>query len=518
MSPSPGTAPRHRWSAIEHWIGRLGLFAAVIGIAIVAGMQFAQPDKRILQVIAAVAVVYLAFRSKSISALMLAVLFIPFPKGTSYGNTNLAFLLLIFVVWIFRITTGRARTVGRTPLDIPVLGLVMAYGLSFYNVTNPEHIPLALKQLANFLTYVGCMYMVVNIVRTTDDVRKVLVTQCISCGIVCLLALYEQARPGTAIISGWIDFSSTNSALGKTVRTGSTFLDYELFGEYCALNIIIQMFMFQRAGSRSRRWLLACQILLTVYCLFATVTRGAIITFLLGLVCLAWLSRTRLNFVKLTSASALVVGLIGGVDFLTSHYTKSGSLLERLFATHIENGVPDTRAPAWKAVWARVVQSPIIGHGPYYSLEKGLGLEWWPHNVYLYYAYIVGVVGLAFYLWILSRLWQATRVRALSFGDGTFIGGATVLARVILVMFMIDQLKIDYLRNSIYSYFIWFLFGLIVAIGNVASAEATSGAAAERATRGVTPAPKRWPTGSRLDQGRAHLPQSVAAVPAVKTS
>src|SRR5258708_18945584 len=92
------------------------------------------------------------------------------------------------------------------------------------------------------------------------------------------------------------------------------------------------------------------------------------------------------------------------------------------------------------------------------------------------------------YLWVLSELWGATRVRAGSLGDGTYIEGATVAARVILVMFMVDQLKIDYLRNGIYGYFIWFLFGLIMAVGNVARAEAGAAAVPEPATRkGASP-------------------------------
>ncbi len=59
-----------------------------------------------------------------------------------------------------------------------------------------------------------------------------------------------------------------------------------------------------------------------------------------------------------------------------------------------------------------------------------------------------------------------------SLGSGTYIEGATLLTRVMLFTFMIDQIKIDYLRNTNYSFFVWFLFGLMFAISRVARSEA----------------------------------------------
>jgi hypothetical protein len=102
----------------------------------------------------------------------------------------------------------------------------------------------------------------------------------------------------------------------------------------------------------------------------------------------------------------------------------------------------------------------------------GVEVQYWPHNVYIFYAYIIGVFGLACFLWFLTELWKASRPRAASLGSGTYIEGATLLSRVMLFTFMIDQIKIDYLRNANYSFFVWFLFGLLYAINRVARTEA----------------------------------------------
>lgn len=496
------------WQFVSTWTLRLLLVVFVLCVAVFSGRQLADTNARVVQVVAAGFIVFFAFRSQLITGLMLTVLFLPFPKGTSYGSTNMAFMLLVFIVWVFRISSGRARAIGRTPLDIPIIGLFMAYGLSFYNVDPPAHIPLAWGQFTRFFTYVFLFYLVINIVRREEEVRKILVTQCVSCFLVCLFAVYEQGHPYSAIVPGWIDFSGSERT-GLGVRVGSTFHDYELFAEFCAINLILQIFMFQKAGTKTRRAMVAGLMMLTLYCLLATITRGAIIAFLAGLVYLAWLCRRRLNFVKLTSATILIVGIIVGADTAISTFTHSTSVINRLERSELKNGMPDSRAPAWIAVWNKVLDSPLIGHGPYYSIEKGLGLEWWPHNVYLYYAYIVGFVGLFFFIWILRELWIVTRPRAPSFGDGTYMQTATVLARVLLFTFMLDQTKIDYLRNGTYSFFAWFLFGLVYAVGNVARSEERAHALApvESATTQHPPRVRSTPaTAPRL---------AVSATPAV---
>jgi O-antigen ligase len=480
LAARPGRAPHS--GGLASWMRRGAIVGFVLLVALLAGTQIASPQVRVIQVVIAGLVLLLAFRSSSIAALTVAVLLLPFPKATSYGNTNVAFILVIFLVWLFRVTTKRAPAPHRSPFDLPVIGLVMAYCLSFYNVEPPSHFPMAWAIFLNILTYFLVFYMTMHLIRTQADVRRILTAQSVSCLLVCLFAVYEQFHPGSALVPGWIDFQQTRSTQGQGVRIGSTFLDFELFGEFCALNLFIQMFLFTRASSRTRKYLLVGLMLLTFYCLLATVTRGAIVSLLAGLLYLAWLSRRRLNFVKLVTAVSLVVGVLYIGDFLVSNYTTSKSVLDRLFGSRLERGfIPESRAPAWAQSLEAISEHPLIGHGPYYSIEKGLGLEFWPHNVYLYYLHTVGAVGLAFFLWILWGLWRRSKPRALSLGSGSYVEGATLLSRVVLFVFLLDQLKIDYLRNARYSFFVWCLLGIIVAISGIAQREAEARAmAAER--------------------------------------
>jgi O-antigen ligase len=493
------------------WTGvvrALAIAGFVVVAAIVAGQQIAAPNERVLQVVAAGLLVLLAFRSSSISALAFAVLLLPFPKATSYGNTNVALILLILIVWVYRLSRKSVTMPGWTAVDLPILGLVMAYALSFYNVTNVAQLQQAWSIFLAFLTYLLLTYMVISIVRTPEDVRKILFVQLVSGALVCLGGLYELARPSSALIPGWIEFGRGYESTTSGVRIGSTFVDFELFAEFCALNLFLQVFLFTRVNTRSRKVAIAGIMAMTFFCLFATVTRGAIISLAAGSLYLVWLSRKKLNFVRLVTVASLAIGLFGGMDFVVSHYTKSASVIERLMGTELEGGVvPETRVGAWSQAIERIQEHPIIGHGPSFVLERSLVIHYWPHNVYLYYWHIVGIVGLACYVWILVALWKSTRPRAPSLGSGTFVEGATLLCRVMLFTFIIDQIKIEYLRNERYAFFVWFLFGLLVAVGRVAKRE-------EALARAAGPAVGSLPAAPAAPSVR---PPAVSARPAVSS-
>jgi O-antigen ligase len=472
-------------------VRNIALGVVVIGLAIFAGMQIVAPDKRVIQVIAACILVFFAFRIDSISALAIATLFLPFPKATSYGNTNVTFVLLIFVVWLYRVSTRRIPPPEKIPAMLPVGLLVLSYAISFYNVEH-AHYAVAFAKFLAFLSYLFLAFMVVNVVKTESDVKKLLSAQLISSVLVCAFGVYEQSHPGSSIIPGWIEFGDTVKS-GHGVRIGSTFLDYELFGEYCALNLMLQAFLFTRASSKSRKFALVAIMTLTFFCLFATVTRGALLTMFVGILYATWMSRRRLNFQKLVIGAAVVVGLFAGADFVVSTFSNGGSVLNRLGKTEFYGGVPDSRVGAWDYATKYIAEHPLIGHGTYYNIERGLETRWWPHNLYLYYASIVGLIGLSFFLWFLWDMWTLSRPRALSLGSGSYLQGARLAFRVMLVMFMADQIKIEYLRNERYSFFVWFFFGLVVAVSNAARKEATLAAQAGLPRPGDAPPQRRTP-------------------------
>ena len=81
---------------------------------------------------------------------------------------------------------------------------------------------------------------------------------------------------------------------------------------------------------------------------------------------------------------------------------------------------------------------------------------------------MTGLLGLSAYLLLLYRLVKTSSMRFRS----SIVSASLPLAfmkvlNVWLVMFMVDQIKIEYLRNNIYIYYVWLFFALIPATRNV---------------------------------------------------
>ena len=86
---------------------------------------------------------------------------------------------------------------------------------------------------------------------------------------------------------------------------------------------------------------------------------------------------------------------------------------------------------------------PIIGHGPFYSQQTGIKIWYWPHNVYLYFANVVGIVGLSFFLLMMWKLVRISWPRQDDLRDPNYARAFLTVAHVQLVVFAIDELKID---------------------------------------------------------------------------
>ncbi|TMQ57948.1 MAG: hypothetical protein E6K72_03125 [Candidatus Eisenbacteria bacterium] len=142
-------APRHDWLRI------LVAAIAISAAGVLLGLQIMTPDRRVLAVMAAVVVFGVAWRTSTVMGIGFLILALPFPRGTSFGPTNLAFILILLVIWLLRMSQRLAPLPQRTPADLPIAGLLIAYIVSFYNV-NPRHLRMA---LSNFNSFIACLML-----------------------------------------------------------------------------------------------------------------------------------------------------------------------------------------------------------------------------------------------------------------------------------------------------------------------------------------------------------------------
>lgn len=464
--------PLPRSSPLGEWTNRLLAGLLIVGIGALLGMQYMEPDKRVLAVLAAVLVIGTAWRLDMVSGVGVMVLALPFPRGTTFGSTNLALILLLLVIWLLRTTQREVPRAERTPVD-PALGaFFLIVVLSFYNIANTRHLYFALQNFQLFVGTVIMFYLVVNAIHTVHDLRRLHVYYAIAAVAVYLVAIFELNNPGRALIPGWIEFTATQGTEFNTrnIRVGSTFFDYELLADFSGLNLLLWLFMFARARNVYERLWWGALGVLTLFILFATVTRGPLVSLSVASLFLLWRCRRRLTVVPTTIGAAAVLGAFFAMNFYVANFTKSGDLFARVQDTQVVGGwMPDSRAGAWTDAWTRAMEHPILGHGPYYAAERGLKTWYWPHNLYLYVLNCVGFLGLSAFFWLLASFWKATNPQVDSLTDPDYARAYQLVAQAQLVFFMIDQIKIEYWRNPTYQFQIWLMFALWVGAYRVVS-------------------------------------------------
>src|SRR5437867_2596549 len=180
-----------------------------------------------------------------ISAVGVLILTLPYPRGTVFGSTSLAFILLLLVIWLLRSSLGQAPPPRRTRLDVPIVCLLICYIVSFYNVRAADLLPAS----ANFETFVACLllfYPIVNSVRSSEDLERLHFFQTIGIATIGLFGLYELGHPNAVIVPGWIVLPgrATEGINVHSARIGGPFLDYELMSEWCALALLFMTFLF----------------------------------------------------------------------------------------------------------------------------------------------------------------------------------------------------------------------------------------------------------------------------------
>lgn len=474
--------PLERVSAIRIWLDRLFQLLLILGLGVLIGQQYMAPDKRIIQVAAAAIVVGVAWRLDMVSALGVLILMLPFPRGTTFGNTNFAFILMLLVIYLLRLSQREVPRPERSPSDGPVLAFLLIVIVSFYNIPNMRHLGFAIQQFQLFVGTLLLFFLIQQNIRSVKQLQRLLLFQTVVILTLGLVAIWELNNPGGKLVPGWIEFTATISDdfSMKNLRVGVTFFDYELLADFCGLNLLFLSFMLLRARSVSSRLAYGVILVLTLFVLFSTVTRGPLVSLAVALGYMAWKMRRRLQIVPVTITACIILAAFFAMNFYVANFTHSGNLLDRMEKTEMVGWMPDSRAGAWTDAWTRALEHPLIGHGPYYSPERGgIKFWYWPHNLYLYIANNVGFIGLGIFFAILYSFWKLTRSNANSLTDPDFVESYLFIARAQLVYFMVDQIKIEYWRNPTYQFQVWLLFAFWVAAGRLA----------ERQRKGLLPIP-----------------------------
>jgi len=232
MPPSTAVParPRNVDSPLATRLNRWFQGLLVLAAGILIGQQYVYPDKRMIPLLISVVVIGITWRMDTVAGIGLLILALPFPRGTVFGTTSIAFILMLVIIWLVRVSTRQVAAPRRSPIDLPLVGLAIVYILSFSNVRDAVALDLGLRNFVLFLGGVFLYFLITNNVHSERDLRRVHDAQLFSALSIFLLGLWELNHPGQAFIPGWFGFQHTIGTEFSTrnVRIGSAFFDYEL--------------------------------------------------------------------------------------------------------------------------------------------------------------------------------------------------------------------------------------------------------------------------------------------------
>jgi O-antigen ligase len=196
----------------------------------------------------------------------------------------------------------------------------------------------------------------------------------------------------------------------------------------------------------------AIVVLLSVYTILITGTRGPLFILPLVVVVMAYFYRRRINFQMVIAIALLAMVAVG-----TFHYFISRSTMpERFGISQIEGGIlvrvymVKTSLAGWKT-------APFLGTGPgdFAAQMAGVQLIRYPHNVLIEVLNELGLIGLALYLLLLYYGFRGMKMLSLPEFEYTEYKMCSVIVFACLLYEFILSFKTGSYAGSNMLYFFW---------------------------------------------------------------
>lgn len=421
------------------------IIAALIGALAFFVMVYRLPEKRVL-------------------ALLIAIIPIQI-IDSKFGTLN---TFLTYVIAFAFILQGRLKS---APLLWSIFCLMLAYAISF-SFSHPDarmwHILYLIGFSGNFLLF----YMVYNFIRRTSDwevIFKGLFAANVFVVVACLVEIMLGDRQVMLFgLKEWT-LGSPRADQGRIVGPfGSTHTTADYLVSQCML--LSYWLVFKIAKPR-QRWL-TLLLGLNLICLIATGDRGGLIGFLIGGLTFVWLFRREIGGFGIAKYASIGAILFVVASFAVIEYTDFGRVYERLASTQITAEDHPRKFGFRKGVeWFR--ESPIVGIGPRLNVSSRnvqIGdIEYrgaQPHNLYLTILASTGIVGMiAWIAFFISAMFPIIRATRRNLGSDPILANIPRLGLLIVFLFLIGELRIEFLREEYFDYqnYIFVLLAIFIA-------------------------------------------------------
>ncbi|MEM9386378.1 MAG: O-antigen ligase family protein [Pseudomonadota bacterium] len=381
----------------------------------------------------------------------LLILMVPFQLIASrYGSLNVGMVYLTFAAFLFQ---GRMREV---PYLLQASLLVLAYLLSM-----ATSIPTTYGQqgiyLFNVFSSFVFFYLLFNHFRRFPDPRFVL-KLLIGLDVAVLLFFAVQITLGfdSVNVLGLSEWSIGGNLENKGRLLGP-FGPAGTNAGFLVLQCLIMGYALMRFPSLRMRVLLIALLFANVAMLIATGSRGGFIALIFGTLLFLTVFRRTLGTARVVSVLAAGGAAVAVAGVIIVAYTPFDTLFTRLAGTEFTGVVPDSRR-GWFYVIERIPEALTFGHGPRIVLEymspRFLREVYigYPHNLYLFLLYSLGLVGFIVWMvwfaslglhWLRASRWERAEDMASEFPR---------LGVVVLLTFLFDSMKIEFLRFQVVDY------------------------------------------------------------------
>lgn len=450
----------------------------------------------LLQITASLLAVVILITAANTAPLKIAVgilmVMIPFQiVDTKFGSSSIA---MTYALAGALVISGRLSYAPKLPY---VIAVILAYLISIsqlprslYVLHGVEIIALVSGFLVFFLAY--------NLARqqgTTRFIVNALLLANLLCIVYCLIQF--SVGPGERLeFFGMRELRmNTNRGDGDARLVGPFGTPGITAAYFSAMTLILA---FEATFSAGRRKALCIgTIVANVALMIATANRGSFFLTILGFLAFLFLFRRKLGagkvIIALASASMM---MLATAAFIVA-YTDFGRMVERLAETpETSAGLPATRTLVWTIALENIQEKPIVGHGPRTLTQMELRsrsvppeqlVAPYPHNLYLHLMVTVGLIGTVCMLGFLFAIaWAVIQGARKGHFDDEYERGWVIIGAIVICMFFLDELKIEFLRaNTVdYAHFVFAIFGVFLARADIARL-----AAVENARPALSPVP-----------------------------
>lgn len=408
------------------------------------------------------------------------LMLIPFqPVATSYGSAN---VVMTFVLAGALMVRGRLQYV---PMLGIILAVIFAYLVSISQLPRSLYVLHGIEIIAlvsGFLVFT----LAYNLAREVEDHRSV-INLLISANVLAALYCVVQftVSPGESLELFGVKELSLNENRGEgDARLVGPFGTPGLTAAYFMWMTLILLYEVLHSQGR-RRVLISILIVTNVTMLIATANRGSFIVLLAGLLGFLFLFRARLGFTRILGVLVGSTIILVGTTAFVATYTEFGQMSDRLARTmETRDGLPATRAASWPVAWKNVQQKPWLGHGPrimgqherrFRHVPPEQLVSQYPHSLYLHLLVTVGIVGtLCMLFFIISVLWRIRQGVKTGHFRSEYEKGWLLVGLILVVAFLVDELKIEFLRNTSvdYAHFVFAVFGIFLGWADKARRQA----------------------------------------------